>query len=65
MHTEQNLISAEDVAQKLGIHPQTVRRLTESGKLPGTRVGKLYRYEWDAVWKAVQSGAAGYPQGEE
>ena len=69
MHTEQNLISAEDVAQKLGIHPQTVRRLTESGKLPapvsanytdmnGMPYGKPYRAALRDIRKEKNSHAA-------
>lgn len=31
--------TAEQVAQKLQLHPRTVRRLLTSGELPGKRVG--------------------------
>ena len=32
-------VSARDVAELLGVHPQTVRRLIHEGKLEGVRIG--------------------------
>ena len=35
--------SAEQVAELLGLHVRTVRRLIREGKVPATRIGKQYR----------------------
>jgi excisionase family DNA binding protein len=32
-------VSVRDVADLLGVHPQTVRRLIHEGKLEGVRIG--------------------------
>jgi len=32
-------VSVRDVADRLGVHPQTVRRLIHEGKLEGVRIG--------------------------
>jgi excisionase family DNA binding protein len=36
-------LTTRDVARRLGVHPQTVRRWIASGRLPATRIGKDYR----------------------
>ena len=50
------LITANDVADRLRVTPQTVRRLAREGKLPAVRVGRTYRFDWDKVWSTVQQG---------
>lgn len=37
--TEDEYLTAEQVAEKLQMHPRTVRRLLASGELPGKKIG--------------------------
>ena len=50
------LITANEVAVRLRVTPQTVRRLAREGKLPVVRVGRTYRFDWAKVWATVQQG---------
>ena len=36
---DDGLVSVRGVAELLGVHPQTVRRLIHEGKLEGVRIG--------------------------
>ena len=38
------LINAEQAAELLRIHPKTVKRLAAEGRIPGMRIGKLWRF---------------------
>ena len=37
------LLTVEQAAQQLGLHPKTLLRYIRAGRLPATRVGKSYR----------------------
>ncbi|HEX2286751.1 MAG TPA: helix-turn-helix domain-containing protein, partial [Mycobacterium sp.] len=39
----EHLYSAEDVAQRLGLHVRTVRGYVRDGRLKAVRIGKQYR----------------------
>ena len=39
------LMSVEEVASQLGLHPRTVRGYIRAGRLPATRIGKQYRID--------------------
>lgn len=39
----QEVLSPEDVAERLGLHVRTVRRYIRDGRLRATRIGKQYR----------------------
>ncbi|MDN5916811.1 MAG: helix-turn-helix domain-containing protein [Pseudonocardia sp.] len=39
----QELLTADDVADRLGLHVRTVRNYIRDGRLPAVRVGKQYR----------------------
>lgn len=39
----QQLLTVEQAAQQLNLHPKTVLRYIHDGRLPATRVGKSYR----------------------
>ena len=41
----EKLLSVNDVAEMLGLHPQTVRDFAGDGKLPGIKVGKAWRFK--------------------
>lgn len=38
-----NLVTVEQAAEELNLHPKTLLRYIRDGKLPATRVGKSYR----------------------
>jgi excisionase family DNA binding protein len=46
---EPNLVSVRDVADQLGVHPETIRRLIHDGRLDAVRVGRVLRVHRDAV----------------
>lgn len=43
------LVSVRDVADQLGVHPETVRRLIHDGRLDAVRVGRVLRIHREAV----------------
>jgi excisionase family DNA binding protein len=43
------LISVREVADQLGVHPETIRRLIHDGRLDAVRVGRVLRIHRDAV----------------
>ena len=42
------VLTAEEVAEYLRIHPYTVRRLVRTGKLPGFKVGGQWSFKKEA-----------------
>ena len=47
--SSENLVSVRDVADQLGVHPETIRRLIHDGRLDAVRVGRVLRVHRDAV----------------
>jgi excisionase family DNA binding protein len=47
--TERRLYSVREVANRLGVHPETVRRLIHDGRLEAVRVGRVLRVDAAAV----------------
>jgi excisionase family DNA binding protein len=45
----ENLVSVRDVADQLGVHPETIRRLIHDGRLDAVRVGRVLRVHREAV----------------
>ena len=43
------LYSVRDVAHRLGVHPETIRRLIHDGRLEAVRVGRVLRIDPTAV----------------
>lgn len=46
--------SIEEVAQRLSLHPRTVRNHVRDGRLQATRVGKQYRISSDALERYIR-----------
>lgn len=42
---EKEILTAEEVAQYLRIHPYTVKRLARTEKLPGFKIGGQWRFK--------------------
>ena len=43
MEADSALYSVREVATKLGVHPETVRRLIHDGRLDAVRIGRVLR----------------------
>jgi len=41
----ENLYSVRQVADTLGVHPETIRRLIHTGRLDAVRIGRVLRVE--------------------
>jgi excisionase family DNA binding protein len=46
---ETSLYSVRDVASRLGVHPETVRRLIHDGRLDAVRVGRVLRVHSESL----------------
>ncbi len=53
----QELLSVEQVAERLGLHVKTVRGYVRDGRLRATRIGKQYRITRDALAELTGHGA--------
>ena len=51
------LWTVEDVADYLRLEPETVRGMTRDGKLPGFKVGRVWRYRSKEIKKWVQESS--------
>ena len=51
----EHLLSPEQMAHYLGVTVRFVRKLTNSGKIPAIRVGKLPRYRLEDVIQALRA----------
>ncbi|ROO88116.1 excisionase family DNA binding protein [Actinocorallia herbida] len=49
MNTEDQILTTTELAAKIGLSPQTVRRMANAGQLPGLKSGRDYRFLWAAV----------------
>ncbi len=47
--TRAGLFSVRQVADQLGVHPETIRRLIHDGRLDAIRVGRVLRVQGDAL----------------
>ena len=43
--SQKEILTAEEVAKYLRVHPYTIKRLARTGKLPGFKVGGQWRFE--------------------
>lgn len=43
------ILTAQEVAKYLRIHPYTVKRLARAGKLPGFKVGDQWRFKKEDI----------------
>jgi excisionase family DNA binding protein len=49
MAVEQEYLTPEQVAEKLQMNARVVRRMLSAGKLPGKRVGRIWRISATAL----------------
>ena len=55
------LLSVDDVAERLHLRPRTIRDYIRTGRLRATRIGKQYRIRIEDLYLIEQRGAA-HPQ---
>jgi excisionase family DNA binding protein len=44
-----DVLTTKELAIKLGLSPQTIRRMANAGQIPALKTGKDFRYSWEAV----------------
>ena len=60
-----DLLTADEVAERLRVSPRTIRAWTLEGLIPAIRItGKVIRYDLEAVLKAVRTNATQRSQAE-
>lgn len=52
----EDIITASQVAELLHIHVRTVYRLTEEGVIPGSRIGRSWRFNKKDILDLVSAG---------
>ena len=57
----ENYADVDDISRRLGIHPESVRRLIRDGKLPAIKFGNKWLVE-KSVLEQFASGYDGFPQ---
>jgi excisionase family DNA binding protein len=45
----ESLVSVRDVANQLGVHPETIRRLIHDGRLDAVRIGRVLRVQREGL----------------
>lgn len=51
---EREMLTAEEVATLLGFSIETVRSLAQAGKLPGTKMGREWRFSKKRIMAIVE-----------
>ncbi|WP_157429686.1 helix-turn-helix domain-containing protein [Actinomadura oligospora] len=49
-----DVLTTAELAAKLGLSAQTVRRMANAGQIPALKTGKDFRYSWDAVREVLR-----------
>lgn len=49
-----DVLTTDELAAKLGLSPQTVRKMAASGQIPAMKAGKNFRYSWSAVKQVLR-----------
>lgn len=58
------LLSTEEAAKRLDLHPETVRRFIREGVLRGVKIGRFHRLEEGEIAAYVERLKAGASNGE-
>lgn len=49
------LVSAVEISKRYDVHPETLRRLYRSGRVPAYKVGRMLRFDESEVREALRS----------
>jgi excisionase family DNA binding protein len=52
------MMTAREIAKYLKLHEMTVRKYAAQGKIPATRIGRVWRFNKDAIDKWIKDGTA-------
>jgi excisionase family DNA binding protein len=57
------MMSAEEAAQVLQLHPKTVKRLAGEGTIPAMKIGRLWRFRASALdeWLRAELSSQRHP----
>jgi excisionase family DNA binding protein len=55
MGRDPDVLTTAEVATRLGLSAQTVRRMAHARQLPALKTGKDFRYSWTGVARSVWS----------
>jgi excisionase family DNA binding protein len=57
------LITADQAAALLKLHPKTVKRLAQVGELPGMKIGRVWRFRESSLdaWMSARLQCCGHP----
>lgn len=61
------LIDAERAAEILKLHSKTVKRLAQAGRLPGLKIGRVWRFRESSLdaWLRLQLECSRHPSPQE
>lgn len=51
-----DILTVQELALRLKLHPQTIREAAQRGDLPGQRFGRIWRFSWVAVEGWLRQG---------
>lgn len=51
---DEEILTIREVADLLKLHPKTVNKLANSGKMPGYRIGRQWRFRKSEILKALE-----------
>jgi excisionase family DNA binding protein len=57
-----DVLTTAELAAKLGLSTQTIRRMAGAGQIPALKTGKDYRFLWSAVLEVLRRPAS--PNGD-
>ena len=55
------VLGVKDVAELLGVHYNTVKKMVQDGRLPAVKVGRAWRVRREAVQAMLEGGPADDP----
>ena len=58
MNKSDPIMTTDEVAEYLGLHPLTVRRLARDGEIPAFKVGRQWRIKRDILDKWIADRSA-------
>jgi excisionase family DNA binding protein len=61
---EDEMLTIEDLAQYLKLKPQTIYKWAQSGKIPGAKFGKEWRFRRSAIERWIDSQIPSPPEGK-
>jgi excisionase family DNA binding protein len=57
-HSFEPLLTSEEAAALLSIHPKTLQKFARSGKIPAVRIGDLWRFRASALDEWVRGAVS-------